>query len=74
MQTSVADEFFYCHRKEIPVSTPTDENRSLLTVVAYMRAAEGKTEELRAALEALIEPKEIPVRSMNPNLHTNPVS
>ena len=56
MRTSVADEFFYCHRKENPVSTPTDENRSLLTVVAYMRAAEGKTEELRAALEALIEP------------------
>lgn len=38
------------------MSTPTDENRDLLTVVAYTRAAEGKTEQLRAALEALIDP------------------
>ncbi len=38
------------------MSTPTDEKRDLLTVVVSMRAAEGKTEELRAALEALIEP------------------
>ena len=38
------------------MSTPTDDNRDLLTVVAYMRAAEGKTDELRAMLEALIEP------------------
>ena len=38
------------------MSTPTDDNRDLLTVVAYMRAAEGRTEELRAALEALVEP------------------
>ena len=30
------------------VTTPTDENRDLLTVVAYMCAAEGKTEKLRA--------------------------
>ncbi len=36
------------------MTTPTDENRDLLTVVAYMRAAEGKTDELRAALEALV--------------------
>jgi quinol monooxygenase YgiN len=36
------------------VTTPTDENRDLLTVVAYMRAAEGKTDELKAALEALV--------------------
>jgi quinol monooxygenase YgiN len=36
------------------VSTPTDDNRDLLTVVAYMRAAEGKTDELKAALEALV--------------------
>jgi quinol monooxygenase YgiN len=69
MQTSVADEFFYCHRKENPVSTPTDENRSLLTVVAYMRAAEGKTEELRAALEALIEPTTGEEGYVNYDLH-----
>ena len=69
MRTSVADEFFYCHRKENPVSTPTDENRSLLTVVAYMRAAEGKTEELRAALEALIEPTTGEEGYVNYDLH-----
>lgn len=28
------------------MSTPTDDNRGLLTVVASRRAAEGKTEEL----------------------------
>ncbi|MGW0163528.1 putative quinol monooxygenase [Mycobacterium sp. NPDC003323] len=38
------------------MTTPTDANRDLLTVVAYMRAADGKADELRAALEALIEP------------------
>lgn len=38
------------------MSTPTEENRDLLTVVAYMQAADGNTEELRAALEALNEP------------------
>ena len=36
--------------------TPTDDRRDLLTVIAYMRAAPGKRDELRAALEALIEP------------------
>ena len=36
------------------MSTPTDDHRELLTVVAYMRAAEGRTEDLRAALEALV--------------------
>lgn len=34
--------------------TPTDDNRDLLTVVAYMRAAPGKRDELKAALEALV--------------------
>lgn len=34
--------------------TPTDDNRDLLTVVAYMRAAPGKRDELRAALESLV--------------------
>jgi quinol monooxygenase YgiN len=38
------------------VPTPTDGDRELLTVSAYMRAAAGKREELKAALEALIEP------------------
>jgi quinol monooxygenase YgiN len=41
------------------VPTPTDDRRDLLTVIAHMRAAPGKRDELRAALEALealIEP------------------
>ena len=33
--------------------TPTDDRRDLLTVIAHMRAAPGKRDELRAALEAL---------------------
>ena len=51
------------------MSTPTDENRDLLTVVAYMRAAEGKTEELRAALEALVEPTSREDGYINYDLH-----
>jgi len=51
------------------VSTPTDENRDLLTVVAYMRAAEGKTEPLHAALEALIEPTSQEEGYVNYDLH-----
>ena len=38
------------------MTTPTDDNRDLLAVVATMRAAEGRTEDLRAALEALVGP------------------
>ena len=38
------------------MSIPTDENRGLRTLVAVMRAKPGKEEELRAALESLIEP------------------
>jgi quinol monooxygenase YgiN len=51
------------------VSTPTDDNRELLTVVAYMRAAPGKTEDLRAALEALIEPTSQEEGYVNYDLH-----
>ena len=35
-------------------STPTQDDRSLLTVVARMTAKPGKSDELRAGLEALI--------------------
>ena len=38
------------------MATPTDQNRDLLTVIAFMRAAPGKEDELRKELEALIEP------------------
>lgn len=36
--------------------TPTDDRRDLLTVIAHMKAAPGKEDELRRALEALVEP------------------
>lgn len=51
------------------MSTPTDDNRDLLTVIAYMRAAEGRTDELRAALEALIEPTREEEGYVNYDLH-----
>lgn len=38
------------------MAIPTDDDRDLLTVIASMRAKPGKEQELRAALEALIEP------------------
>lgn len=38
------------------MSIPTDENRSLLTVVATMRAKPGREQELQDVLESLIAP------------------
>jgi quinol monooxygenase YgiN len=49
--------------------TPTDDRRDLLTVVAYMRAAPGKREELRQALEALIQPTTREKGYVNYDLH-----
>ena len=49
--------------------TPTDDRRDLLTVIAYMRAAPGKRDELRAALEALIEPTSQEKGYVNYDLH-----
>jgi hypothetical protein len=37
------------------VPTPTGGNRKLLTVVAFLRAAPGGREELKAALEARVD-------------------
>jgi quinol monooxygenase YgiN len=51
------------------VPTPTDDRRDLLTVIAYMRAAPGKRDELRAALEALIEPTSQEEGYVNYDLH-----
>ena len=51
------------------MTTPTDDNPDLLTVVAYMRAAEGKTDELRAALEALVHPTTQEEGYVNYDLH-----
>jgi quinol monooxygenase YgiN len=36
------------------VATPTDDNPGLLTVIARMTAKQGKEQELRSALEALV--------------------
>src|SRR3712207_9518433 len=51
------------------VPTPTDDRRDLLTVIAYMRAAPGTREELRAALEALVEPTSQEKGYVNYDLH-----
>lgn len=49
--------------------TPTDERRDLLTVIAYMKAAPGKADELRAGLEALIAPTCAEEGYVNYDLH-----
>lgn len=49
--------------------TPTDDRRDLLTVIAYMTAAPGKTDELRAALEGLIAPTTAEDGCVNYDLH-----
>lgn len=49
--------------------TPTDDRRDLLTVIASMTAAAGKREELRRALEALIEPTSKEKGFVNYDLH-----
>jgi quinol monooxygenase YgiN len=51
------------------VSTPTDTNRELLTVVATMRAKAGKEDELRAALESVIAPTLAEEGNVNYDLH-----
>ncbi len=49
--------------------TPTDDNRDLLTVIAYMKAAPGKEDELREALQALVEPTTQEDGYVNYDLH-----
>jgi len=49
--------------------TPTDDRRDLLTVIAYMRAAPGKRDELRASLEALVEPTRQEKGYVNYDMH-----
>ncbi len=49
--------------------TPTDDRRDLLTVIAHMRAAPDKRDELRAALEALVEPTSQEEGYVNYDLH-----
>lgn len=49
--------------------TPTDDRRDLLTVIASMKAAPGKADELRAGLQALIEPTSQEEGYVNYDLH-----
>ncbi len=51
------------------MTTPTDDRRDLLTVIAYMKAAPGRREELRQALEALVEPTSREKGYVNYDLH-----
>ena len=51
------------------MTTPTDKNRDLLTVIARMHAQPGKEQELRDALEALIEPTVGEKGCVNYDLH-----
>jgi len=51
------------------VTTPTDARPDLLTVIASMRAKPGKEQELREALEALIEPTQQEAGYVNYDLH-----
>jgi len=51
------------------MSTPTDSRPELLTVIANMRAKPGKEQELREALEALIEPTKQEAGYVNYDLH-----
>lgn len=49
--------------------TPTDDNRDLLTVIAFMKAAPGKEDELRSALQDLVEPTSQEDGFVNYDLH-----
>lgn len=49
--------------------TPTDDRRDLLTVIANMKARPGKEEDLRLALEALVEPTSREDGYVNDDLH-----
>jgi len=51
------------------VSTPTDSRPELVTVIAHMRAKPGKEQDLRDALEALIEPTRQEEGYVNYDLH-----
>ncbi len=51
------------------MTTPTDNRRDLLTVIARMHAKPGKEQELREALEALIEPTSQEKGYINYDLH-----
>ena len=51
------------------MGTPTDTRRDLLTVIANMRAKPGKEQQLREALQALVEPTTKEAGYVNYDLH-----
>ena len=51
------------------MTTPTDARPDLVTVIAHMRAKSGKEQDLRNALEALIEPTRQEEGYVNYDLH-----
>jgi len=51
------------------MTTPTDDRPHLLTVIAHMRAAPGKEDELRSELTALVEPTSQEAGFVNYDLH-----
>jgi quinol monooxygenase YgiN len=51
------------------MTTPTDTRPDLLTVIAHMRAKAGKEQQLREALEALMEPTSMEQGYVNYDLH-----
>ena len=51
------------------MTTPTTDRPELLTVIASMRANPGKEQELRSALEALVEPTSREDGFVNYDLH-----
>ena len=51
------------------MTTPTDARPDLVTVIAHMRAKRGKEQDLRDALEALIEPTRQEEGYVNYDLH-----
>ena len=51
------------------MSTPTDTRRDLVTVIAHMRAKPGKQQELREALEGLIDTTSKEAGYVNYDLH-----
>ena len=51
------------------MTTPTDDRPELLTVIAFAKAAPGKEDELRAALQALVAPTQAEKGYVNYDLH-----
>jgi quinol monooxygenase YgiN len=51
------------------VTTPTDTNRDLVTVIATLKAKAGMEDQLRAALSSLIEPSKADEGNVNYDLY-----